>query len=219
MFHVTENVPDVYVNYSRDFQLLCRLYELVFQSSRYSILSMKNISSTKNCQISLFPLLSTKLGLFEELNVPDNIHAEVLSAFPYIVRYKGSLKAFDMLCVLFSKICNTDVNYSFTKDKITIIFKSYFQYQTLFDILVDYIKPAGYSVSFVVETPVSSSTQYQLTNNTVTIHNLTPEEGQDTNINSVVTEVPTDDTKRRATVGFTVVYDDTSPNNNSSEIQ
>ena len=35
MFRVENNVPDVYVQESRDFQLFCKLYDLAFQGSRF----------------------------------------------------------------------------------------------------------------------------------------------------------------------------------------
>ena len=40
---LTENVPDIYVKESRDFQLLCRLYDMTHQDIRYHIDTMTEI--------------------------------------------------------------------------------------------------------------------------------------------------------------------------------
>ena len=84
MFLVENNVPDVYVQESRDFQLFSRLYDLVFQSSRFSIDSIPYASDTMHCNDALLPLIATKVGFFTDVNLTNYSHRKVLSAFYYI---------------------------------------------------------------------------------------------------------------------------------------
>lgn len=43
------NVPEVYVKESRDFQLLCRLYDCILNGVKFDIDSMLNITDSKSC--------------------------------------------------------------------------------------------------------------------------------------------------------------------------
>ena len=106
MFRVENNVPDIYVNESRDFQLIARLYDLAIQSSRFSIDSLVYASDTMKCNEQLLPLLATKLGIFDNLKLTDLQYRQILSAFPYIIRYKGSPTAIQLVLRLFGRMYN-----------------------------------------------------------------------------------------------------------------
>ena len=43
MFRFQDNIPDVYINESRDFQILSRLSDILFSGLKYDIDSMVNI--------------------------------------------------------------------------------------------------------------------------------------------------------------------------------
>lgn len=43
MFRIQDNVPEVYINESRDFQLISRLYDILFSGTKYDIDSMVNV--------------------------------------------------------------------------------------------------------------------------------------------------------------------------------
>ena len=64
IFRIENNVPDVYVNNSRDFQLLARLKTVLFAAIKHDINSIIFLSNTTYCRDSHLENLSTKLGFF-----------------------------------------------------------------------------------------------------------------------------------------------------------
>ena len=91
MIRTQNKVPYVYVDKSRDFQILCRAYDLTYNQIKHSIDSMRYILSSKECNDSVLPLLSTKLGFDYYQNLEGDALRAVLDGFPSAVKYKGSL--------------------------------------------------------------------------------------------------------------------------------
>ena len=145
MFLVENNVPDVYVNESRDFQLISRLFDLVFQSTRFSIDSMKYISDTKYCNNTLLPLLDSKVGFHTNLNLSDRTHRKILDAFPYIIRHKGSFIGVELVLNLFRRITGVLVTAELTDNpnEVLIIFEDNFYDFNILCELLEYIRPVG----------------------------------------------------------------------------
>ena len=162
MFRVENNVPEVYVQESRDFQLLARLYDLVFQSSRFSIDSMQRTADTMHCNASLLPLLGTKVGLFEDLKLSDATYRKVLAAFPYIIKYKGSQKAIKLIINLFEQLINTKIELLQDPEdhyKITLRFVEFPPNIELLYALLDYIRPTGLIIDHIVSSTVVEGTK------------------------------------------------------------
>ena len=115
-FRLQNNVPDVYVNQSRDFQLLLRLYDSIFSGVKFDIDSMQGIINTSKSRNSILPLLSTKVGFFTNLEINDDKLRIILGGFPLIVRKKGSLLAIKQTLNLYLKAehikCNIIVSYN-----------------------------------------------------------------------------------------------------------
>lgn len=166
MFLVQNNVPEVYVDESRDFQLISKLYDLAFQCTRNSALSLKDVSDTMYCHSNLLPLIGTKVGFFSNLNLTDRSYRMVLSAFPHIIRYKGSFKAIQLIANVFERITNTQVTVTLDpleRNTINIKFQSYSPNFSLLKELVETVRPAGviinYSVVTDINIPATFSTQ------------------------------------------------------------
>ena len=64
-------VPDPYVEQSRDFQLLVRLYDCVINSTKFDVDSIKKITDTSKIRTNLLSLLQTKLGFFSNAEIDD----------------------------------------------------------------------------------------------------------------------------------------------------
>lgn len=161
MFRVEQNVPDVYVNESRDFQLYSRLYDLVFQSARFSIDSMEQVSDTMRCNDKLLPLIATKVGFFTDLNLTNKSDRQLLSAFPYIVRYKGSLKGIELVAHLFERIMNVKVEVESNSDdrnRVTLKFHDYPPNVSLLYALLNYIRPTGLFVDYAIISDLPATT-------------------------------------------------------------
>lgn len=162
MFRLQDNVPEIYVEESRDFQLFCRLYDSVFGGVKFSIDSLQRASCTKECHNSLLELLKTKVGLFSSLSLSDEELRTVLEAFPLIMRYKGSERAIKYIINLFYRITKdpfTSYSYhiinedpQFPNDTYTIQlrFGSEQRYNELLMELLRLVLPTGYNVSYEV---------------------------------------------------------------------
>lgn len=90
MFRVQRNVPEVYVNESRDFQLLSRLYDCWQGSVNYNILSMVNSLEPTTALDRVLELLATRVGFFPRVHLDANILRYIIASFPYILKNKGT---------------------------------------------------------------------------------------------------------------------------------
>lgn len=157
MFRVENNVPDVYIQESRDFQLLSRLYDLVFQSSRFSIDTMQSVSDTLHCQDNILPLIATKVGMFTDVKLTTQAHRYILSVFPYIIKYKGSMQGLTYIANLLGRLLNTNVRVEQSEqdfNRVTFYFKEYYSDFNILKEVVEYMRPTGCFVDYVIEVSV-----------------------------------------------------------------
>ena len=104
MFNVKKNVPDAYVRKSRDFQLMCNVYNVLQMATKFDIDSILNITNTKYCNDTTLKLLQTKLGFFTNYELVGEDLRTLLNSFPYLVRKKGTLTGIKQCIQLFFKI-------------------------------------------------------------------------------------------------------------------
>lgn len=164
LIRLQDNTPDIYVNNSRDFQLLCRLYDCVNNSVKYNIDSITNITNTKECSSKLLQLLQSKLGFISNANIDNESLRYILRAFPYIMRNKGSKKAILQALIVFAKIKHIKASISCVitnkKDDVDVykieIFINTVKNETplvkdttILDEIFKYILPTGYTVEYI----------------------------------------------------------------------
>lgn len=90
MFRLQDNTPEVYVNNSRDFQLFCRLYDVINNGVRFDANTITDILNPMLINDRMLDLLCTKIGFFTRENIPNDVLRVILSSFPYAIKYKGS---------------------------------------------------------------------------------------------------------------------------------
>lgn len=90
MFRVQDNVPEIYINESRDFQLVSRLYDLLFSGVKYDIDTMVNVLDATLAKDSVLQLMCTKIGFFPRIEMDANVLKYIIASFPYIIKNKGS---------------------------------------------------------------------------------------------------------------------------------
>ena len=152
-----ENVPEVYINASRDFHLLCRLYDCMINSVKFSIDGVLRVINTRLCSNALLSLLQTKLGFFTEKDFSYDEIRYVLRAFPDIIKYKGSKRGILQAVYVFCKLKHIQtipnieiINKQNDKPiyQINIILYATPQDTTLLSEIFRYILPTGYTVRY-----------------------------------------------------------------------
>lgn len=178
VFRLQENMPDVYVRKSRDFQLLCNSFDAVFNSVKNDIDSITNVVDTRLCSERLLPLLQTKLGFFTNKHLTATELRTVLQAFKYIVRDKGSSTGIREAIEVFLKVANAsnksriqivdnfvsiDGHTSETRPGNTYIVEVAIEGQqmdtTLLTELLKYVLPAGYQLKYSFYNATQTVTQ------------------------------------------------------------
>lgn len=164
MFKVENNVPKFYSEESRDFQLLCKLYDIVLQSTRFSIDSMRGFSDATLCNKSMLQQVGTKVGYFHKIDTFSSDQVSImLKAFPKIIKYKGSMKSIYLTLNLFEHLANTQIidNY---KDNVLSIEYINTDSETidLLDTVLSYIKPTGMMIDYTITSDVSAETKTAL---------------------------------------------------------
>ena len=94
MIRAQELVPDYYVEKSRDFQVLCRLFDFVLNSVRYNTNSMQSLTDTKSVKDTALPLVGDKFGIYDKDAYSNR---EMLEALPEAIKHKGSLLSVNIL--------------------------------------------------------------------------------------------------------------------------
>lgn len=88
MIRTQEMVPDYYIEKSRDFQVLCRILDYLYNSTKYNSESLKNITNTKHAKDTILPLIGDKFGIYDKDAYSTRA---MLDALPCALKYKGSL--------------------------------------------------------------------------------------------------------------------------------
>lgn len=94
MLRLQEMVPDWYVEKSRDFQVLCRLYDFTLNGLKYNIDTMQSLTDTRSVKDTVLPLVGDKFGIYDKEAYTNRY---LLEALPIASKYKGSLKSINIL--------------------------------------------------------------------------------------------------------------------------
>ena len=66
-----DKVPPVYPEGSRDFQLFCHLYDVIFNGIKNDVDGIQYLTNTVSCRSNVLQLLQTKLGFFTQAQYAD----------------------------------------------------------------------------------------------------------------------------------------------------
>lgn len=165
VFRLQNNVPDIYVEKSRDFQLLCRLYDCIIDGVKFDVDSMIDILDTNKCRNNILPLLKEKLGFFSDYQFNDDAIRSILKAFPLMIKNKGSLKSIEQAIEVYKKITNFNGRITVVMNKerqtkygqllydysLIINIESSLKDTSILDEMLKYLLPAGmmYQIVFI----------------------------------------------------------------------
>ena len=93
MFRFEDNVSKYLVNESRDFQLLCRIYDILYMGQRADVKTIQDLNSPSKCKTNVLHLLASKVGFFTDKYVDETVLRNITSAFKYVTKYKGTIEA------------------------------------------------------------------------------------------------------------------------------
>lgn len=157
--------PPVYTEESRDFQLLCRLYDCVINGLKFDIDSILELINTRNTRSSALPLLQTKVGFYTDKKIDSSRLRSVLECFPIIVKNKGSLYAIKMSVYLYLRIykmyTKSNIWYSYDTNFLTveIITNKKAPSTIILDELFRYILPTGATYSIIFNSAASQMSE------------------------------------------------------------
>ena len=197
MIRLQENVPEIYIKESRDFQLFCRLYDCIINGVKYDIDTMIDIFDPFKANDRMLELLCTKVGFFHKKNIDTFALRYILSAFPYLTKYKGTKKGIEGAVSVILKInqvyTNVTVEIDSTQGLVDIKVEEYINLEYL-DELMEYILPPGYLYQVQYVIPQETSTILESVNlvyNTMSTSEYTSEIATISSYNEVSTALPT----------------------------
>lgn len=174
VFRIQSNVPERYVNESRDFQLIGRLYDCIINGIKVDVDSIENIIDTNSCSGSLLQLLQSKVGFFTSVAITTEDLRIVLDAFPRMIKNKGSLLGIKQAINTFLKVKHlktgaylTVTNEASTEEDrytINIGVESEIIDTSILDALFYYVLPSGYIVNYTFYTGMSQDGEMSFIN-------------------------------------------------------
>lgn len=92
-FRLEDNVPEIYVEKSRDFQLLCRVLDIFLAAAIERSARISGDWDLSSLDEALLPLAARKLGFTEFSYFPPKVLRSICKSYAHIVRNKGTLRA------------------------------------------------------------------------------------------------------------------------------
>lgn len=178
LIKLQDKTPAVYTQESRDFQLLCRLFDCIVNGVKFDIDNMVNINNTMWIRGNILELLQTKLGFFTEYDINDDVMRYVLAGFPEIIRAKGSIKAIKEAINVFLKAYDivgqvtiwesgdgiAKSNIIAADHTIIIGLNKVVKNMYVLEEIFKYIIPTGYGVKFYFYNKISELQKYVIEN-------------------------------------------------------
>ena len=166
MLRLQDNVPQNYIQESRDFQLFCRLYDCVNNGVKFDIDSMIYLFDPLAVNNRMLTLLANRLGFFPKHKLNDMMLRYMISAFPYLVKYKGTKRGIEGAVGVVLRADNIFANYSVqvnnSKGYIIEISIDKDYDRTALKELLDYICPIGYIVKLHIANSYTFTTNIDL---------------------------------------------------------
>ena len=92
-FRLEDNVPGVYTDRSRDFQLLCRIIDIYLCGSINRTANMRNQLDLDSCSEDLLWAIAYMQGFTTKKFVPPAVLRNICKVFPYCIKRKGTAEA------------------------------------------------------------------------------------------------------------------------------
>lgn len=166
LFKLEENVPDIYVEMSRDFQLLCRVYDIFVNSNIITQSKIRQQLNIDQIDDKLLKLLAGRLGFSSDNYIPTEVMRSILLQFPFMIKNKGTKvgieQAIRSVIKQTSKVNSvyvSDITIATGEIKITVESDdaSAVDMSYLSNVL-KYVVPVGYTVNVIISQASTGST-------------------------------------------------------------
>ena len=174
LFKLEENVPDIYVEMSRDFQLLCRVYNILVNSNIITQSKIRQQLNIEQIDDKLLKLLAGRLGFNSDNYIPTKVMRSILLQFPSMIKNKGTKvgieQAIKSVIKQTSNVNNVQVsNITIATGEIKVMVASddasAVDMSYLSNVL-KYVVPIGYTVTIAIE-ETENNPQRDIDNNIV----------------------------------------------------
>lgn len=95
-FKLENNVPNYYVDESRDFQLLCRIIDVYLKGCLNKSSYIPYQLDLDKCDEQLLYAIANMQGFTTKKYIPPNILRNILKVFPYCIKKKGTKEAIEL---------------------------------------------------------------------------------------------------------------------------
>lgn len=171
-FRLENNVPNIYTEVSRDFQLFCKIFNIYLGANLNRAYTVPYILDVDKCDESLLYALANMQGFVTDKYIPPNVLRGICKVFPFCIRRKGTRRAIE---VMSQAVLSTDrLVYKVSVDLVReedsesgdskAVYKIYIQCNTTQIGYIPYLKealrfiiPAGWDVYFKLKFPVEKN--------------------------------------------------------------
>ena len=164
MINLYNQVPTVYTSTSRDFQYLSWLYNIVLNSVKHNVDALYNLPKVQTDN-KLIDLLALTLGFKIKRNYDTAQLIALISIFPTILKYKGTLRAVELVGEALIKASGAPgvITCEINKNVLEVTLPETHIDISLFVDVLPYILPAGISCQFFRKTQVkqNSNTKFE----------------------------------------------------------
>ena len=171
-FQLENNVPNIYTEVSRDFQLFCKIFDIYLGANLNRACTVPYILDVDKCDESLLYALANMQGFVTDKYIPPNVLRNICKVFPFCIKRKGTKEAIE---VMSQAVLSTDrlvyrVSVDLVREEIDekrnskAVYKIYIQCNTTQIGYIPYLKealrfiiPAGWDVYFKLKFPIEYS--------------------------------------------------------------
>lgn len=168
MLNVEMFVPEIYVKKSRDFQMYCKLLELVANDAKQSADSITDMYNPYKCNNRMLDLLCTLYNYQPKREISDHDLRLILVNYPFLVKHKGSRLGIEAAISLAVKLTGKKITWSYdllTKDgegnsqhAIYVNMSDTYDQKYLHEFL-EVVLPVGFRIEDSISTEEEAATQ------------------------------------------------------------
>jgi hypothetical protein len=219
MIKTRELVPQVYYDESRDFQMLGRVYEALFNHCKTYADLMQGLPLSRESDYHMLSLMATTLGFNPKRDYAKDELRAVLSSFVTLVKSKGSIEGLMIALYLLLRAHGIQDTFNIERDfadnhHLIVYIPGELPSTVLLEDLFDYLLPAGFTYTImkanktnpitVAEVAFDSSIKYAKMDSTTNDTDIgliaTP-----SNIDAVTYDNISEDTKTSSVSSGTIV--------------